>query len=100
MHEPTRTLEKYEEVNKKGQKVIKEKGATAWARKCIEEFKKGKRVVMVYPIDKWVLMLLDAGAKVRNLGDVKWEAIENRKAHQGTGRHIAMFILDPDDLRE
>lgn len=74
----------------------KKRGATAWARKCIEEFKKGKRVVMVYPIDKWVLMLLDAGAKVRNLGDVKWEAIEDRNAHKGTGRHIACFILDPD----
>jgi len=74
----------------------KKRGATAWARKCIEEFKKGKRVVMVYPIDKWVLMLLDAGAKVRNLKDVQWEAIEDRAAHKGTGRHIAMFILDPD----
>jgi hypothetical protein len=31
----------------------KKKGATAWARKAIEEFKKGKRVVLVYPIDKW-----------------------------------------------
>lgn len=71
------------------------KGATAWARKCIEEYRKGKRVVMVYPIDKWVLMLLDAGAKVRNLRDVKWLAIEDHKAGKGTGRHIAMFILDP-----
>lgn len=28
----------------------KRKGATAWARKAIAEAKKGKRVVMVYPI--------------------------------------------------
>ena len=75
----------------------KKRGATAWARKCIEEHKKGTRVVMVYPIDKWVLMLLGAGAKVRNLGDIKWEATEDRKAHLGTGRHIAMFILDPKE---
>jgi len=75
----------------------KKRGATAWARKCITEFKKGKRVVMVYPIDKWVLMLLDAGAKVRNLGDVKWEATEDRSAHKGTGRHIAMFVLEPQN---
>ena len=85
----------YEEINKKGKRVIRKKGATAWARKCIEEFRKGKRVVMVYPIDKWVLMMLEAGAKVRNLYDVKWEATEDRNAHQGTGRHIAMFILEP-----
>jgi hypothetical protein len=72
----------------------KKKGATAWARKCIEQNKKGKRVVMVYPIDKWVLMLLDAGAKVRNLKDVKWCATEDGTPGPGTGRHIAMFILE------
>ena len=75
----------------------KKKGPTAWARKAIEEHAKGKRVVLVYPIDKWVLMLLDAGAKVRNLGDVKWEATEDRSAHKGTGRHIAMFVLEPQN---
>lgn len=75
----------------------KKKGATAWARKCIEEYKKGKKVVMVYPIDKWVLMLLDAGAKVRNLKDVKWLATEDMKPGKGTGRHIACFILDTSE---
>lgn len=74
----------------------KKKGATAWARKCIEESKKGKKVVMVYPIDKWVLMLLEAGAKVRNLKDVKWIATEDGSVGPGTGRHIACFILDGD----
>lgn len=72
----------------------KKKGATAWARKCLEESKKGKKVVMVYPIDKWVLMLLEAGAKVRNLRDVKWVATEDGSVGPGTGRHIACFILD------
>jgi hypothetical protein len=74
----------------------KKKGATAWARKCIEESKKGKKVVMVYPIDKWVLMLLQAGAKVRNLKDVKWIATEDGSVGPGTGRHIACFVLDGD----
>jgi hypothetical protein len=74
----------------------KKKGATAWARKAITEFKKGKKVVLVYPIDKWVLMLLDAGAEVKNLGDVKWCAIEDGSAGKGTGRWIAEFILDPE----
>jgi hypothetical protein len=71
----------------------KKKGPTAWARKAIDEHKKGKRVVFVYPIDKWVLMLLKAGAEVRNLGDVKWHAIEDGSEGKGTGRHIACFIL-------
>jgi hypothetical protein len=75
----------------------KKKGATAWVRKAIEEHKKGKKVVFVYPIDKWVLMLLDNGAKVRNLKDVKWCATEDGTPGKGTGRHIACFILDPEN---
>ncbi len=75
----------------------KKKGPTAWARKSIAEFEKGKRVVMVFPIDKWILMLLGAGAKVRNLGDVKWCATEDGQPGKGNGRWTAMFILDPDD---
>ncbi len=72
----------------------KKKGPTAWARKAIAESEKGKRVVMVYPIDKWVLMLLAAGAQVRNLGDVRWLSTEDGKPGKGTGRHIACFILE------
>ena len=71
----------------------KKKGPTAWARKAITENAKGKRVVLVYPIDKWVLMLLKAGAEVRNLGDVRWCATEDGSTGKGTGRHIAAFIL-------
>jgi len=73
----------------------KKKGPTAWARKAIEERRKGKRVVLVYPIDKWVLMLLAEGAKVRNLGDVRWRATEDGSQGKGTGRHIACFVLEP-----
>jgi hypothetical protein len=77
-----------------GEKRPTKKGPTAWARKAIEESKKGKRVVMVYPIDKWVLMLIEAGAVVTNLGDVKWCATEDGTPGKGTGRHIACFELD------
>lgn len=72
----------------------KKKGPTAWARKAIAESEKGKKVVLVYPIDKWVLMLLQAGAKVSNLGDVRWLATEDGSQGKGTGRHIACFVLD------
>lgn len=77
-------------------KKPKKKGMTAWVRKALAEHAKGKRVVMVYPLDKWVLMLLAAGAKVRNLGDVKWLATEDGSAGKGTGRHIACFVLEPE----
>jgi len=74
----------------------KKKGPTAWARKAIAEQQKGNRVVLVYPIDKWVLMLLAAGAQVRNLGDVRWLATEDGSQGKGTGRHIACFVLEPN----
>ena len=71
----------------------KKKGATAWVRKAIAENEKGKDVVFVFPIDKWVLMMVKAGAEIRNLGDVKWLATEDRSQGKGTGRHIACFVL-------
>jgi hypothetical protein len=71
----------------------KRKGMTAWVRKALAEHAKGKQVVMVYPIDKWVLMLLAAGAQVSNLGDVRWLSTEDGTPGNGTGRHIACFVL-------
>ncbi len=79
--------------------VGKKAGPTAWVRKAIAERRKGKTVVLVYPVDKWVLMLtkeiLGDSAEIRNLGDVKWLATEDGTAGKGTGRHIAAFILKP-----
>jgi hypothetical protein len=81
----------------------KKKGPTAWVRKAIEEWQKGKLVVLVYPVDKWILMLLKAilgdHAEVRNLGDMSWLATEDGSTGKGTGRHIACFILNPQRLK-
>jgi len=71
-------------------------GPTAWARKAIAEHRKGKRVVYVYPVDRWILEMLEAGATVRNLGGVKWVAIEDGEPGPGASRPIAMFILEGD----
>jgi hypothetical protein len=73
----------------------RKKGPTAWVRKALAEQQKGKLVVLVYPVDKWVLMLTANGTTVRNLGDVRWLAIEDGTAGKGTGRHIACFVLEP-----
>ena len=75
----------------------RKKGPTAWVRKAIAEYQKGKLIVLVYPIDKWVLMLTSVAGvtNVRNLGDVRWLATEDRSVGKGTGRHIACFVLDP-----
>jgi hypothetical protein len=70
-------------------------GPTKWVRKAIEEHRKGKRVVFVFPIDKWVHMLLEEGATVRNLKDVRWCATEDGQPGKGTGRWVACFVLEP-----
>jgi len=75
------------------------KGPTAWVRKAIAESQKGKRVVLVFPMDKWIHLLLEAGAQVRNLRDVRWCATEDGLPGKGTGRHIAAFILEPTKCR-
>lgn len=75
----------------------KKKGPTAWFRKALEEQKKGNTSVILFPLDKWVLMVIKAifgeDCDIRNLGDIRWLAIEDRLPGKGTGRHIACFIL-------
>ena len=78
----------------------KKKGPTAWAKKAIAEFKKGKKVVFVYPIDKWIHMMIEAGAEIHNLGDIRWCATEDGNPGKGTGRWVAQFILDPNNKPE
>jgi hypothetical protein len=73
----------------------RKKGPTAWVRKALAERAKGKLVVLVYPLDKWVLMLTANGSTVRNLGDVRWHSIEDGLPGKGTGRHVACFVLWP-----
>jgi hypothetical protein len=71
----------------------KKKGPTAWARKAIAENKKGKDVVLVFPTDKWIHYLINAGAELRSLGDVRWHSIEDGKPGKGIGRFTMAFIL-------
>ena len=77
----------------------KKNGPTLWAKKAIKEFHKGKRVIYVYPIDKWIFMMIKAGAKIENLGDIHWHSIEDGTEGPGTGRHVACFILEPKGFR-
>lgn len=76
-------------------KKPKKKGMTAWARKCIVEWRKGKTIILVFPLDKWILEILSAldVGEVRNLRDVRWLATEDGSKGDGTGRHIACFIF-------
>lgn len=71
-------------------------GPTAWVRKALAESELGKRVVFVFPLPKWALLLLTHRnlREVRNLKDVKWCAIEDGSPGKGIGQHIACFVLD------
>jgi hypothetical protein len=70
-------------------------GPTAWVRKAIAESEQGKDVVFVFPVYKWILMLLTHPnlVRVENLKDVKWCAIEDGSPGKGIGQHIAKFVL-------
>jgi hypothetical protein len=70
-------------------------GPTKWVRKAIEEYRNGKRVVFVFPIDKWVHLIMAENPEIRNLGDVRWRAIEDGTEGPGTGRWVMCFVLDP-----
>lgn len=77
-------------------------GPTAWVRKAIAESEKGKKIVFVFPMPKWALLLLTHPnlKEVRNLKDVKWCAIEDGRPGKGIGQHIAQFIIQPPSFLE
>jgi hypothetical protein len=70
-------------------------GITAWARKALAEHSKGNLIVMVFPVDGWLLSMLKAGAIVRDLGKVKWISAEDNHVSRAPARPIALFVLDP-----
>jgi hypothetical protein len=74
----------------------KKYGPTAWARKAIEENKKGKTVVFIYPMHKWMLEMIDAGCIIKNAGKVIWLSIEDNTPNKGSDNH-ALFILKGDE---
>ncbi len=71
----------------------KKKGFTAWVRKAIEEHKKGKTVVIVFPIHRWIHYLLAVGVELRSLGAVKWCSIEDGKPQKAVSNWTMAFIL-------
>ncbi len=47
-------------------------GITAWVRKAMLEQKKGNSSVIILPLDNWVKLLLDSGAKIEVVGSHEW----------------------------
>lgn len=68
-------------------------GPTAFAKKAIEESRKGRRSVLIMPVQGYVNMLLEAGAVMRSAGRVKWV---NAKSGELWDKptSCALFILE------
>ena len=48
-------------------------GVTAWARKAVEEWRKGKRVVFIGPVrGAWIYPMIEVGAELRSMGRVRY----------------------------
>ena len=67
-------------------------GITAWVRKAIDEQKKGKTSVLILPLDNWVNLLLQSGAKIRTIGSHEWIHTKNGTRRKAP-RPSFLFIL-------
>ena len=69
---------------------------SAWVNKAIEEAAKGKQVVIVLPMPRWVRNLLKAGAQLRAIGPVPWMDERGRRTKSDGGNHYpdTLFILN------
>jgi hypothetical protein len=71
---------------------VKKRGLTAWVRKMIAEFHKGKDVVLVFPMDRWITLLMAEGAQMVDMGNVQWESTEDG-SQAVAARPIVAFVL-------
>ena len=67
-------------------------GPTAFAKKAIEESRKGRTCVLTLPTTHYTNLLLEAGAEVRSLGRVRWLEVESGKPMKNPSP-ISCFIL-------
>ena len=68
---------------------------SAWVNKAILEAQKGKQVVLVLPMPRWVRNLLKAGVEIRAIGPVPWMNPQGKRTNSDGGNHYpdTLFIL-------
>ena len=71
-------------------------GATAIARKAIEEQKKGNTSVYITPVPRNIYLLLQANPEIRFVGRVAWMETETKERAQPNGWNV-LFILRGDE---
>ena len=71
-------------------------GPLAWVRKCILEWQKGKLVVFIFSHYQWEILLGSTLCQesIRDLGNVRWCAIEDGKPGKGAGP-TGLYIFRP-----
>jgi len=67
--------------------------AAAWTKKAIEERDKGKLVVMIFPVDRWLTRMVTASAEIRVPPPFHW--LNPRGKPQPAPRPHLLFILRP-----
>ena len=70
----------------------KDGSPTAFVRKAIKEQSKGKSSVLLLPTQSYVNLLLEAGAKLRSLGRVRWLSTKDNKPIKSPSP-ITLFLL-------
>ena len=67
-------------------------GPTAFARKAIAEQKKGRSSFLTLPTQSYVNLLLEAGAKLRSLGRVKWLEVDTKETIKSPSPITGFFL--------
>ena len=75
----------------------KDGSPTAFVRKAIEEQQKGKSSFLTLPCQSYVNLLLEAGAKLRSLGRVRWLEVKTKEPMKSPSP-ITGFYLPSNSL--
>jgi len=70
----------------------RQSGPTAFARKAIEQSRKGKSSFLTLPTQSYVNLLLEAGAELRSLARVKWLEVETNEPMKGPNSVSGFFL--------
>lgn len=70
---------------------------TAWARKAIAESRQGKDVVMINSVDRWLMLLAEAGCEFRAPPPFTWLDPNGKPRPKGLARPSILMILRGKD---
>ena len=68
-------------------------GFSKWARKSVEQYQKGRKVILIYPVLSWLDILLKAKPEIRPLGTREWVRPDGKRRKSPSP--LVYFILDP-----